>query len=784
MTAPARLETAVAYRVIGAPMKRKEDFRLLTGRGKYAADVRLPGLLHATMLRSPHPHARIVAVRADAARAVPGVFAVITADDLGIVPRIPVRLGQRAGVGPTACLQPPLATGVVRYVGEPIACVVAASRYLAEDALELIEIDWEPLPVVADARRAGEPGMPILHPAAGGNIVERLLTHAGDPAGALASAERRISERFAVQRHTGVPMETRGLTAAHDPGTGVLTLWGVAKVPHFNRRVLADLLGHPEHLIHFIELEVGGGFGVRGEFYPEDFMVPWTAMRLGRPVQWVEDRREHLMATNHSRQQYHDVEIGVRGDGTIVALRDRFIADLGAYIRTHGVVVPELTIALLPGPYRIKHYECEGLCVLTNKTPTGTYRGPGRYEGTFVRERLIDRVAAELALDPADVRRRNFIEASEMPYEVGGVSLGQRTVYDCGDYHSAFEQALAAADYTAMRAEQARARAQGRYLGIGVGCVLEKAGLGPWEYARVEVDASGSVVVYSGVAAVGQGIETTLAQVVAEELSVAAEDVTVVHGDSARVPFGIGGFASRGAAVALPAALEAARKVRDKIFRVAASLLEAHAGDLVLDGGKVHVRGLPERAVTLRQLARAAVPGPPGMEPGLYAAHFFEAPKMTYPYGTHVAGVEVDPATGKVTVRKYVVTYDVGRAINPMIVGGQIVGGLAQGLGGAIFEELVYDDQCQPLTTTFMDYLVPTAMEMPEQTIVKILEETPTPLNPLGVKGVGEGGSSGAGAAISNAVADALAPLGVAITELPLSPDRLARLVRERGGPA
>src|SRR5207302_1859386 len=331
----------------------------------------------------------------------------------------------------------------------------------------LIEIEWEPLPVVADARRASDPGVPILHPAAGGNVVERLLTRAGDPAGALASAERRISGRFAIQRHTGVPMETRGLTAAHDPG---------------------------------------------------------TAMRLGRPVQWVEDRREHLMATNHSRQQYHEVEIGVRRDGTIVALRDRFMADLGAYIRTHGVVVPELTIALLPGPYRIPHYECEALCVLTNKTPTGTYRGPGRYEGTFVRERLIDRVAGELGLDPADVRRRNFIDASEMPYEVGGASLGQRTVYDCGDYRSAFDQALALADYEAMRAEQAEARKQRRYLGIGFGCVLEKAGLGPWEYARVEVDGSGSVVVYSGVAAVGQGIETTLAQVVAEELAVPAEE--------------------------------------------------------------------------------------------------------------------------------------------------------------------------------------------------------------------------------------------------------------------
>jgi len=781
MTPPTRLESAADYRVIGVPMKRKEDFRLLTGRGKYAADVRVPGLLHAAVLRSPHPHARIAGIRADGARAVPGVAAVITADDLGTVPRIPVRLGQRAGAGPTACLQPALATGVVRYVGEPIAFVVAASRYLAEDVLERIDVDWEPLPVVADARRASDPGMPILHPAAGGNVIERLVTRAGDASGALASAERRITERFAVQRHTGVPMETRGLTAAHDPGTGVLTLWGVAKVPHFNRRVLADLLGHPEHLIHFIELEVGGGFGVRGEFYPEDFMVPWAAVRLGRPVQWIEDRREHLMAANHSRQQYHDVEIGVRRDGTIVALRDRFMADLGAYIRTHGVVVPELTIALLPGPYRIQHYECEALCVMTNKTPTGTYRGPGRYEGTFVRERLIDRVAAELGLDPADVRRRNFIDPSEMPYEVGGASLGQRTVYDCGDYRSAFEQALEAADYAAVRREQKEARARGRYLGIGVGCVLEKAGLGPWEYARVEVDGSGRVAVYSGVASVGQGIETTLAQVVAEELAVDAEDVTVVHGDSARVPFGIGGFASRGAAVALPAALEAARKVREKIFRVASSLLEAHAGDLVLDAGRVHVRGMPERSLTLRQLARAAVPGPPGMEPGLLAAHFFEAPKMTYPYGTHVAAVEVDPATGRVTLRKYVVTYDVGRAINPLIVGGQIAGGLAQGLGGALLEELVYDDQCQPLTTTFMDYLVPTAMEMPEGTIVKILEETPTPLNPLGVKGVGEGGSSGAGAAIANAVADALAPLGVAITELPLSPDRLARLLRERG---
>ena len=757
-------------------MRRKEDPRLLTGRGKYAADFRLPGMLQAAVLRSPHAHARLGAVRAKATLALPGVVAVVTGEDLGAIGRIPTRLGHR--IGSVECLQLPLAREKVRYVGEPVAVVVAQSRYLAEDALDLMEVDYEPLATVTDARRAVEPGAPVLHAAINGNIVDRLETNKGDARAALAAAPHRVRQRFAVQRHTGVPIETRGLTAAYDAGTRVLRLWGVAKVPHFNRRVLADLLGHPEHLIHFVELEVGGGFGVRGEFYPEDLVIPWAAMRLGRPVQWIEDRREHLMATNHSRQQYHDIEIGFDADYRIVALVDRFTADLGAYIRTHGVVVPELTAALMPGPYRIPNYSSEALCVLTNKTPTGTYRGPGRFECTFVRERLLDIAAGQLGVDPLDLRRRNFISPSEMPYDVGGASLSQRTVYDCGDYRSAFDQALDAAGYAAVRAEQASARRDGRYVGIGVGCVLEKAGLGPWEYARVEVDATGHVVVYSGVAAVGQGIETTLAQVVADELGVPAEGITVVHGDSAQVPFGVGGFASRGASVALPAALEAARKVRAKVVRVAAALMEADAEDLVVDGGAVHVRGLPDRRLTFRELARAAVPGPPGMEPGLYAAHFFEAPKMTYPYGTHIAVVEVDVETGVVALRKYVITYDVGRAVNPMIVHGQLVGALGQGIGGALLEELVYDEQGQLLTTTLMDYLLPTAMEMPESTVARILEETPTPLNPLGVKGVGEGGSSGCGAAIANAVADALAPLGVTINALPLTPDRLTALIR------
>jgi len=768
---------------VGTPLPRIEDGRLLTGRGRYAADFRLPGMLHAAVLRSPHAHARLRRICTEAALGLPGVVAVVTAADLGDIGRIPVRLGPRPGI--VACLQPALAREKVRYVGEPVAFVVAESRYLAEDALELIEVDYTPLPAVADAHRALEGDAPVLHEAIEGNVVDRLETHRGDARSALAGAAVRVRRRLAVQRHTGVPMETRGLTAAYDAGTGVLRLWGVAKVPHFNRRVLADLLGHPEHLIQFVELEVGGGFGVRGEFYPEDLLVPWTARRLERPVQWIEDRREHLMATNHSRQQVHEVEMGLDGDGRIVALVDRFVVDMGAYIRTHGVVVPELTAALLPGPYRVPHYAAEIRCVLTNKTPTGTYRGPGRFEGTFVRERLMDIAAREMGMDPIDLRRRNFIAPAEMPYEVGGASLGQRTVYDCGDYRSALDRALDLLGYEAARAEQARARAEGRLVGLGVGCLVEKAGLGPWEYARVEVDATGHVVVYSGIASVGQGIDTTLAQVAADVLAVAPETITVVHGDSARVPFGVGGFASRGASVALPAAAEAARKVRAKILRVAAGLLEAAEDDLVLARGAVHVRGVPDRRVTFRDAARAAVPGPPGMEPGLQAAHVFEAPKMTYPYGTHAVMVEVDGETGVVAILKYAIAYDVGRAVNPMIVDGQLVGALAQGIGGALFEELLYDEEGQLLTTTFMDYLIPTAMEMPASTAVRILEETPTPLNPLGVKGAGEGGSSGCGGAIANAVADALAPLGVSITALPLSPSRLSALIRAaRGGPA
>ncbi len=766
-------------RWVGAALKRNEDPRLLRGQGKYVGDVHVSGALAAAVFRSPHAHARIRAVRTERALAVPGVVAVFTGADLGAVGRIPMRLAPRPAL--RECFQRPLPEDRVRYAGEPLALVVAASRYAAEDALEQIEADLEPLPVVVDAAAGRAPGAPVLHAALGGNVAEHIVMRVGDAETAMRSAPVRVRGTFRVQRHTGVPMETRGLLAAFDAGTGVLTVWGPTKVVHWNRRILADLLGYPESRIRFIETEVGGGFGPRGEFYPEDFLVPWAAMRLGRPVQWLEDRREHFLATNHSREQVHEVEIGAERDGTIVAIVDHAVVDMGAYVRTNGFVVPERAMGFIPGPYRVPHYTGEADCVLTNKTPLGSYRGPGRYEAVFVRERLVDLLARELGLDPADVRRRNFVGPEQMPYNSGTKAYGHDIVFDSGDYPALFETTLAMADYAKARAEQAAARKQGRYLGIGIASFVEKSGVGPFEYARVQIDGSGRVVVFSGAAAVGQGLETVLAQICADELGVPPADITVRHGDTGVIPFGGGAYASRATVVGGTAVLEASRALRQKALALAAHLLEASADDLVVEHGAVAVRGVPARALAFRELARACLPGqglPAGMEPGLEATHVFEVSETPHPYGTHVAVVEVDPDLGTVRVLRYAMAYDIGKAVNPMLVEGQLVGGFAQGLGGALLEDLVYDDGGQLLTTSFMDYLLPSATEMPDELVVRVLEDAPSPLNPLGLKGAGEGGTVGAGAAIANAVDDALAPLGARVDTLPLSPDRVFRLVR------
>jgi carbon-monoxide dehydrogenase large subunit len=743
--------------------------------------MRLPGTLHAAILRSQHAHATLREVRVDRARELPGVAAVFTGRDLGTVGRIPMRLAPRPAL--RACFQRPLPDDRVRYVGEPLALVVAESRYAAEDALELVEVDLEPLPPVVDARAGREAGASVLHPVLGGNVAEHIVMTVGDAEGAMSSAAVRVRGTFRVQRHTGVPMETRGILAQFDAGTGMLTVWGPTKVVHFNRRILADLLDRPESSIRFVETEVGGGFGPRGEFYPEDFLVPWAAMRLGRPVQWLEDRREHFLATNHSREQVHEVEIGVDRDGRIVALIDHAIVDMGAYIRTNGFVVPERAIGFMPGPYRVPNFTGEVDCVMTNKTPLGSYRGPGRFEAVFVRERVVDLVARELGLDPADVRRRNFIGPEEMPYNSGTTAYGHDIVFDSGDYPALFETTLTTLDYKAARAEQAEARRQGRCVGIGLASFVEKSGVGPFEYARVQIDGSGRVVVFSGAAGVGQGLETVLAQICADQLGVPPAEIAVLHGDTGIIPFGGGSYASRATVVGGTAVLQASVALRGKILALAAHLLEASAEDLVFERGVVAVRGVPDRRLTLRELSRACLPGqglPRGMEPGLEATNVFEVTETPNPYGTHAAVVEVDPDLGTVRVLKYVIAYDIGKAVNPLLVEGQLVGGFAQGLGGALLEELVYDEGGQLLTTSFMDYLLPSASEMPDQLSVRILEDAPSPLNPLGLKGAGEGGTVGAGAAIANAVEDALAGLAARVDSLPLSPDRIFRLVRER----
>ena len=763
---------------VGASVRRKEDPRLLTGLGRYVADLRRTGAAQLVVLRSPHAHARIVEIDVSAARRAPGVVDVVTFDDFAATARpIPVRLTPLPSL--VACLQFPLAHDLVRYVGDPVVALVAEDRYRAEDARELVRVEYEPLPPIVDAGQGVARGAPLVHEAIGTNVVADWVIDVGDSAVAFREADVVVREELRVQRHTGVPLETRGLVAEYDAGLGTLTMWGPTKVPHFNRGVLADLLGLAEHKIRFVEPEVGGGFGVRGEFYPEDFLVPLLAMRTGRPIAWIEDRLEHLMATNHSREQVHEVELALRRDGTILAMRDRFLNDQGGYIRTHGATVPKLTSALLPGPYRIPAYRCEVACVLTNKTPTGTYRGPGRFEAAFVRERALDLAADRLGLDPAEIRRRNFLAPSDMPHDLQTGALDTAIVFDSGDYGRLLDRVLHAFDYEGWRQRQRAARARGRLLGIGIGCFVEKTGLGPYESARVEIDLSGRVALYTGSASVGQGMETALAQICADRLGVTPDEVSVVHGDTALVPHGVGAFASRGAVMAGNAADAAAVQLRDKLLAVAAARLETAPEDLELAGGRVRVAGAPDRGLSFAEAAGAAMPGQPlpdGVTPLLDERAFFETTQMTYPYGVHLAAVEVDPETGQIEILRYLIGYDIGRAINPMLVDGQVVGGAAQGIGGALLEELAYDETGQLVSSTLMDYLLPTSAEVPHVDVL-ITEDAPSPLNPLGIKGAGEGGTVGVSAALANAVSDAL---GVAVRELPMSPDRVRTLLRAK----
>jgi len=768
----------MSFKYIGQARPRKEDRRFLSGTGKYVADIKLADMAYAAILRSPQAHARIRAIRTDAARAMPGVLAVYCAADFNELRRIPMRLAPREAL--QKCFQTPIARERVRYVGEPVAMVVATSRYVAEDALELLEADYEALPIIGDVDQGRRAGAAFIHPSLEGNVAERIVMRVGEPEAAMAQAPVRIRRTFKVQRHTGVPIETRGVLAAYDVGADMLTVWGAAKVPHFNRQILSGLLDRPESNIRLIESDVGGGFGPRGEFYPEDFLVPWAAMTLRRPVQWIEDRREHMMATNHSREQQHEIEIGADRDGTIVAMIVRGAVDMGAYIRTNGFVVPERATAFMPGPYRIRNYLGEVDCVMTNKTPMGSYRGPGRYEASFVRERAIDLVARELKLDPADVRRRNFVAAEEMPYNVGTKAFGHDMVFDSGDYGALLDKALQQTGYAQLRATQRKARTEGRHVGIGLCAFVEKSGVGPWETARVRIDGSGHVEVHTGVTSVGQGMETIFAQICAEQLNLSPDLITVRHGDTALIPLGAGAYGSRGTITGGSALWEAAGQLRRKLLRLAASRLEVSEDELELRDGELIVPGTDLR-MSFRDLARAALPGQPmpeGMKPELDESAYFVVGETAHPHGLHVAVVEVDALLGTVKILKYLIAFDIGLAINPMLVEGQLVGGIAQGLGGALLEELVYSPDAQLLTGSFMDYLLPTSEEMPDDIEVLLLQEARSPHNPLGVKGAGEAGTVGAGAAIANAIEDALSPFGIVVDALPLSPSAIFDLIR------
>ncbi len=767
---------------VGRSVKRREDERLVQGRGFFVADVQRPGALHVALVRSPHAHARIRAVDVASARAVPGVVDVVTFGDMPELARpIPMRMSDRGRMN--RYLQHPLARDKVRYVGEPVAAIVADDRYIAEDALDHVTVEYEPLAAVVDGRAASEPGACLLFEAEETNVVATYTIAYGDVDRALREADVVLREAIYVQRHTAVPMETRGAVAEWDPGHGVLSMWGMTKVPYFNRGVIAEHVGLPEHRVHFLQMDVGGAFGVRGELYPEDFLVALLALRTHRPVRWIEDRREHFMAANHSREQQHEITIGVRRDGTILAIRDRFWNNMGAYVRTHGATAPNNTAGYLPGPYRIPHYRADVTCVVTNKTPAGTYRAPGRFEATLVRETVVDMAARALGMDPANIRRDNFIPPEAMPYEVGTTTLGRKVVYDSGDFPRLFAWALDRVGYAKLREEQARARQAGRHVGIGLAYVVEKSGLGPWETARVLIDGSGNVVVYTGVPSVGQGVETIFAQVCADALGVRYEDVTVRWGDTEMLPDGFGAFASRGTVMGANAVVRAAERVRQKVLATAARELEADPTDLELRDGAVTVRGVPDRALSLRDVAQAAVTTralAAGLEPGLEALAYYEQDKMTYGHGLHLAVVEVDVETGRPKILRYVIAYDVGRAINPMLVEGQIVGGLAQGLGAALHEELSYDEAGQLVAGTLMEYHIPLAGDMPPVELW-IREVDRSPVNPLGVKGAGEDGIVAAGAAVANAVADALAPLSVDINALPIRPARVRELIRASG---
>ena len=746
---------------IGAPMERREDLRFLRGRGEYVDDLSVPGLLHAVILRSAVAHGRIRKIDVSAALKIPDVRAVITAKDMpNGVPIIPMRLQPLPEFKPFE--QPVIAHDKARYVGEPLAVVLATSAAIAEDALEAIAVEIEELPAINDWTVAAKK-QSVLFETPGTN--RSLVFHArkGDADAAFKTAPYVRRERLRTGRHYGLTMEPRGVMAEWDAAKGKLTISGAAKVPFFNRRILSAQIGLPVKQIEMIENDVGGGYGARGEFYPEDFLIPFATRHVGRPVKWIEDRRENLMAMNHAREEEADLEVACTRDGTILAIRGEVHTDMGAYMRTNGAVGARNVCQFMAGPYRVPHVKIDSALWMTNKTPVGTYRGPGRFEANFFLERMIDMIAAELGLDRIEMRRKNLITAAEQPYPVATVQpTDAKDEYDSGDYRATLDRALAEIDWPKVSSLGGQL-IDGKYHGIGVSCFIEGGAAGPKEMARLEVADEGTIAVFMGTSSVGQGVETVFAQIAADALEVPIERICHVHhGSTAFVSDGYGAYHSRSTVMGGSAVLDAANNFLALLREIGGKRLGCAAADVTLDIDKLTGGG---KAIALKEFA------------GVTAEGAFLNKKHTYSYGAHIAHITVDPKLGRIEIVDYVVVQDVGRAVNPLTLRGQVIGSLVQGLGGAVLEDLKYDENGQFLTGSLADYLLPTATDFPNLRCV-VLDDYPSPINPLGAKGAGEGGIIAAGGCMANAVANALQSFGAQPRQLPLTPTYIWELVQ------
>ena len=768
-------------RLIGAPIKRREDPRLVQGLSHYVDDIKLVNTLHCTFLRSDYAHADIKSIDTEAAENLSGVVKVITGSDIaGKVGSIPCAAEIEGLKVPD---HPALAVGRVRFVGEPIAAVVATDPYIARDALDLIEVEYDELPAVVDLDAAIESDSTVIYDEFDDNIAFTMPLDAGDVDAAFAEADHVVSQRFVNQRLIPNSIEPRGVLAEYLPGEGTLTVWSSTQVPHHLKTILSLLLDFPEQLVRVIAPEVGGGFGSKLNVYPEEAVVAYLATQLRKPVKWIEKRSEGFTTTIHGRDQVDYVDMAVQNDGTITALRAKLLANMGAYHQLLTPIIPVLTYLMMPGAYKIPNIKLELIGVFTNKMATDAYRGAGRPEATHIIERMVDLAAQTLGMDPREIRFKNFPQPDEFPLE-----MATGVTYDSGNYQMSFNKALDTVDYASLRTRQAELRGQGRYMGIGIATYAEICGMGPsvgvagggWESGTVRIERTGKVTVLTGVSPHGQGQETSFAQIVGDEYGISIDDIVVIHGDTGRQPQGIGTFGSRATAVGGAALIIATQQVKDKMAQIAAHMLEANVDDLVFEDGNIFVQGSPDSAVTFADVAATAhraVELPPDVEPGLEATHFFEPSNFTYPFGAHISIVEVDPETGEIDLQRYVAVDDCGNIINPLLVDGQVHGGIAQGLGQALYEGAVYDENGQLLTGSFMDYAIPKATQVPRFETEHTT--TPSPVNPLGVKGVGEAGTIASSPCLVNAVVDALSPFGITDIDMPLTPNRVWQAIQD-----